>query len=176
MKNLFTIVLLCLYFNSCKTDNVSKIRINVKSIKILNIPSNEELCPKLEIELNSKSNIINLTEVESSISSYIFCPLNTHDFSSNNISVEKYKLYGTFPQEIKGKFNTLDSSFDYSLTIGFVDKDYNLLSRDIVTSIIGEKECIECKLVFSYFPKRIKQNTFSDIFCIPVDKIINEIK
>jgi len=176
MKNFIVILLLSIFFNSCETDNASHIKFDVKSIKFLTVSSKDELCPKLEIDLSSKSNIADIAKKERSVSSYIFCPLSSNDFSPKNISREKYKLYGAFPQEIEGNYNIQDSLYNYSLSISFVDEDYNILNQETVTSIISEKDCIDCKLVFGFFPKRIKQNTFSDAFCIPVDIIKNEIK
>ncbi len=127
--------------------------------------------PILDVTLSSEEDLVKIYKEEKGSNIYIFCPLQTSDFSIENISAGEDQLYGY--NHGPDSSVRLNNRYINKFTLRFIDKDFNWLDINKIQELIKNRKCIDCKLVIAFF--LFKKNFLSNTFCIPVDSITKYI-
>jgi hypothetical protein len=166
MKPYLIISAYCILLVGCKP-RILPLSLQFEKIKKVTIPQNNKAW-FLELTLISEQDIIKFSKKEGAINIYMFCPLSSNNLTSDTISLERYRINGSFPLD-SSSFK--DNKYVYHLPIDFESKDSGLMTNENIMSVLENRKCIDCKIVIAFPVVSFKSNRFSETFCIPVDSI-----
>ncbi len=173
-KYIYFLIVLGL-FPACKRKQIPKVSFKVEKVTRLSKDWHDR-SPAFELTLSSKENIVQIYKQQKAATLSMECVLAKIDTSRKRTNSTHYVLSDyvintdTFPPYKNGRY-----FLSFPIAFGENYGGYYLKEAEIKEMLKG-KDCLECKIAFTFFPLIFQEPNFANNFCIPVDSFLLKLK